>query len=312
MTKDTHKSQRFGIIGAGALGLYYGACLQQAAFNVAYLMRRDYDVIKTQGLHVYSINGDFYLAKVAAYASPEAMPPLDVAIIGLKTTANHCLKSLVLPLLQQNPDLTVVTLQNGLGNEEQLAQIMAPEQVFGGVAYLCANRGEPGTVHHLGEGRIQLGALGPNAAKLAPLAAAFKQAGIPCTTTADLAAIRWQKLVWNIPFNGLCALLGCTTSDLLACQGLTADIRQIMHEVIRAANSQDLHEPISAPAYIEQMLTMTAAMDHYKPSMLVDRENGRPLELEAIYGEALRRAEQQGMAMPRTQFLYHLLQQQES
>jgi len=297
---------KIAVVGAGALGLYYGAMLQRAGNEVHFLLRRDYDAIRQNGLTVTSPNGDFHLAEVKGYRDTSEIGPVDLVLVGLKTFANHRLIELVSPLM--TCDACVLTLQNGLGNEELLAEAFGAERVLGGIAFLCSNRGEPGTVHHMGQGRIRLGELSGGLSQRAEnLAALFNDAGVPCEAVADLRRARWEKLVWNIPFNGLCALTGKNVTELLDHPATRAEVVAIMGEVIAAGNAQGLTCPIDAESFIEKMISATETMDGYQPSMMIDRLEGRPLELEAIYGIPLARADERGAPMVRVGLLHALL-----
>jgi len=297
---------RIAVIGAGALGLYYGAMLQHAGQEVRFLLRRDFDAITQNGLSVTSPAGDFHLDRVAGFRHSEDMGPVDLVLVGLKTFANDRLVDLVRPLMTGNT--AVLTLQNGLGNEELLADAFGAERVLGGIAFLCSNRGEPGIVHHLGQGPIRLGEFGGGRSKRAEaIAAMFEAAGVRCEAVADLVKARWEKLVWNIPFNGLCALTGLPTDALLAHPPARVEIRALMTEVIAGGNAQGLSEPIDAPSFIDRMIELTEPMGAYRPSMMIDRIEGRPLEIEAIYGIPLRHATKKGCTMPRVGLLHALL-----
>ncbi len=298
---------RVGVIGSGALGLFYGGLLQRAGHDVHFLLRRDYQAITASGLKVTSPRGDFHLRQVKGYRNSSEIGPVDLVLIGLKAYANPSLIELVRPLV--NDGTTILTLQNGLGNEELLATAFAAEQIVGGVAFLCCNRGEPGTVHHLDQGAIRIAEFAHQPGnRLETLAMAFNQADIPCTTGDDLSRIRWEKLVWNIPFNGLCALTGLPTNRLLSCPETRQLIAEIMQEVIAAANQQGLAEAIEAATMIEPMLKTTAGMGAYRPSMMIDRQQGSPLELAAIYAKPLQQAARTSTPMPRVAMLYALLQ----
>ena len=297
---------RIAIVGAGALGLYYGAMLQRSGLDVHCLLRRDYAAVVKNGLKVYSVQGDFHLPQVNAYRAVEDIGPVDLVIVGLKTFANHQLAGLIRPLLKEAT--AILTLQNGLGNEEVLAAVFGPERVLGGIAFLCSNRGEPGEVHHLGEGRIRLGEFsGGLTPRSEALAAMFRSAGVPCEAVADLRRARWEKLVWNIPFNGLSALLDKDVTNVLRFEPTRELVRELMLEVIAAANAQGLSREINGPEFSTQMIAFTDQMDHYRPSMQIDRTEGRPLELEAIYAIPLRQAAAAGMPMTRVDMLYRLL-----
>ncbi len=297
---------RIGVIGSGALGLYYGGMLQRAGHDVRFLLRRDLQAIQTKGLQVNSINGDFHLPQVQGFASPQEIGPVELILIGLKTFANHQLVELVRPLV--GPESYLLTLQNGLGNEELLAKAFGAGKVLGGVAFLCSNRGAPGTVRHLGEGKVRLGEFsGGQSARSLRLAKLFQAAGVPCEAVADLRRARWEKLVWNIPFNGLSALLGKDVSQLLADPNSHKMIKQIMQEVVSGGNAQGLSEPIDGPAFCRRLIELTEQMDHYQPSMLLDRLADRPLELAAIYQIPLQLVASREVEMPRTTMLHKLL-----
>jgi len=298
---------RIGVIGSGALGLFYGGLLQRAGHDVHFLLRRDYQAITSSGLKVTSPRGDFLLRQVKGYRNSSEIGPVDLVLIGLKAYANQSLIELVRPLVAN--ETTILTLQNGLGNEELLATAFTAQQIVGGVAFLCCNRGEPGTVHHLDQGSIRIAEFAQKpGSRLEALSKSFNQADIPCTTGPDLSRIRWEKLVWNIPFNGLCALTGLPTNQLLGCPETRQLITEIMQEVIAAANQQGLSEAIDATATIEPMLQTTAGMGAYRPSMMIDRQQGAPLELAAIYANPLQQAARTNTPMPRTAMLHALLQ----
>jgi len=298
---------RIAIVGAGALGLYYGALLQRSGQDVRFLLRRDFEAVSRSGLKVFSSNGDFELPAVQAYRAPREIGPVDLVLVGLKTFANDRYADLITPLVGEGTQ--ILTLQNGLGNEEALAELFGAERVIGGVAFLCSNRGEPGEVHHLGAGRIILGEYSRiDPQRVERLAALFVQAGVDCRATDDLKRARWEKLVWNIPFNGLCALLLQTVDRLLSVPATRSLVREMMLEVIRAANAQALSGPI-AEGYAESMLEFTDKMGVYKPSMQIDREEGRQLEIAAIFRTPLVFGADRGIAMPRVEMLATLLEQ---
>jgi len=307
---DSGGTMKIAIVGAGALGLYYGALLQRGGEDVHFLLRRDFDAVSRGGLKMFSINGDFDLPVVQAYRSAEEIGPVDLVLVGLKTFANDRYSELITPLVGEGT--LVMTLQNGLGNEEALAKLFGAERIIGGVAFLCSNRGESGEVHHLGAGRIVLGEYSRiDPKRVASLAAMFVQAGVECRTTDDLKRARWEKLVWNIPFNGLSALLQHSVDQLLSIPATRKLVRELMLEVICVANAQGLSTLIPV-AFADSMLEFSDKMGFYKPSMQIDREEGRQLEIAAIFRNPLVLGARQGLDMPRVDMLATLLEQVES
>jgi 2-dehydropantoate 2-reductase len=296
--------------------------LARSGQDVHFLLRSDYDAVSRRGLFVRSPRGDFHVRPVCA-RGPGEIGHSDLVLIGLKTTANDQFTSLLPPLVAAHT--AIVTLQNGLGNEEQLARLFPAEQIMGGLCFVCLNRIEPGVVQHLDHGLVVLGEFqrAPTA-RTHEIAEMFSAAGIPCKITENLAQAHWEKLVWNIPFNGLGvagiagfdAVMagqldqeglrpGClTTADLLADPRWEGLVRELMAEVISGARA--LGFPVS-PSLADKQIERTRTMGPYKASTLVDFERGLPLELESLFMEPLRQARGAGASVPRLDALYRIL-----
>lgn len=302
---DAFFPRSFAVIGTGAVGGYYGALLQRAGFEVHFLLHSDYEQVRCSGLRIDDCDGDFLLPSVNAYARVQDMPVCDVVLVALKTTANHLLPDL-LPSVT-GPDSVVLTLQNGMGFERQIAGCVNPAAIYGGLCFLCSNKIGPGHIRHLAYGLIALGEFTADGAaagissRLEQVGSAFRKAGIPVRLEEDLIAARWRKLVWNIPFNGLCAVSGMTTDLLLKDEKMRGRIVAMMHEVQAAAQAYGREIP---DAFIGKMVSDTEEMAAYKPSMMLDAETGRPMEVESIYGFPLYLAEKTGVPMPETAALY--------
>ena len=114
------------VVGSGAIGLYYGGRLAEAGGDVRFLMRSDFEAISRGGLKVESVHGNFELPRVQAFRTPGEIGPVDLVIVAWKATANHLLASVLPPLLHAGTQ--VLTLQNGLGNCEALAEIVGPQR----------------------------------------------------------------------------------------------------------------------------------------------------------------------------------------
>ena len=202
------------VVGSGAIGLYYGGRLAAAGEDVRFLMRSDFDAISQGGLKVESVHGDFELPVVKAFRTPEEIGPVDLVIVAWKATANHLLSTVLPPLL--HAETQVLTLQNGLGNCEAIAEITGPERVLGGLCFVCINRISPGLVRHSAGGRVSIGEWHPGIpGRAAEIALRFKAAGIPASAVGNLKLAQWEKLIWNIPFNGLSVAEGGVTTDVL-------------------------------------------------------------------------------------------------
>lgn len=308
MTASDHSSSSLGriaIVGSGAVGCYYGGRLAQHGHDVHFLMRSDYETVKRDGLKITSPQGDAHL-QVNAHRTPEDIGPVDLVIIAMKVTANAALPGLIAPLLHEGTAL--LTLQNGLGNEEFLAHHFGAHRVLGGLCFVCINRTAPGVIDHQAQGRINMGEhTRAPLPRTHQMAEEFRRSLIDCQVVESLAAARWQKLVWNIPFNGLSiAAGGIDTEAILASPALENRVRALMAEIIQTATALGHTLPKNL---IETMVTNTRTMAAYKPSSLIDYLDGREVELEAIWGEPVRQAAAAGLAMPEVQKLYDELKQ---
>jgi 2-dehydropantoate 2-reductase len=200
----------------------------------------------------------------------------------------------------------ILSLQNGLGNEEFLAGHFGAERILGGLCFICLTRTCPGVVERFDTGRLTIGEFqGLPCPRTHDIAWEFKRCGVVCTVTADLELERWRKLVWNIPFNGLTIIAGgIDTAAILADNRLREQALALMDETIAIANACG-HKVPTAVA-LDQM-KRTKLMGVFKPSTLIDYEAGKPLELEAIWGGPLRRARAAGLRTPQLERLYHQL-----
>lgn len=293
----------YGVIGAGAVGGYYGGKLAASGGDVHFLYRSEYDVVRRRGLRIRSA-GEVLTIRVCAYDKPEDLPPLDCLIIALKATSNPALEDL-LPRLRRVPRM-VVTLQNGLGNEEFLAGFFGEERIVAGTAFICSERTAPGEVTHFSAGTLRLAPFRSATFRereiLESTASDFRRAGVETLLDEDGPRIKWLKLIWNIPFSGLAVFYGgITTDQILAVPERLALARELMEEIVAGARLYGIE--ISEKA-IEKNIEATYPMGAYRPSMLVDFLNNRPMEIEAIVGEPLRRIKARGGTCTALERLY--------
>lgn len=303
---NTH-SPLIAIVGAGAVGGYYGARLAQGGHDVHFLLRGDYAAVRENGWMVKSADGDFVLPpeSVHVYDDARRMPKADLVVVTLKATGNDQYEPLIAPLLKD--DTAILTIQNGLGNEDQLAALFGAGRVLGGMAFVCINRVGPGVIHHMVHGAIRLGEFGGGRSPRAEAVAGwFRDSKVDCRVLDDLRRGRWEKLIWNIPFNGLGTILDWTTDRLIATPHGRRIVGELMAEVMAAARAEGVAFDVSTDDMIARQIRATAEMGPYRTSMQVDRQEGRPLEVEAILGEPLRRAQTRGVPTPRLQAVYDL------
>ena len=298
-------SRSFAVIGSGAIGCYYGGLLAKSGREVHFLFHSDYEQAATEGLRMDSVDGDYHI-KVNAYNDTKKMPKCDVVIVSLKTTSNHLIPSLITPILK--PDSVVMMIQNGYGLEHDLAEQMPPAlKIIGWMAFICSTKIAPAHVSHIDYGALTMGSYQNVSEELLnSIASDLSEAAIDVHIAHDLNTARWKKLVWNIPYNGLCALTNKLTSELMSAPDTRALLLELMNEVISGARACGAE---IRDAFADDMMSSTEKMKPYKPSMMVDRQSGRRMELKYIYQRPIEEAAARGVDMPRAKELLAALQE---
>ncbi len=290
---------RYAVIGTGALGGFYGGMLARAGKEVHFLFNSDYEFVLKNGLKIDSISGDFHLHQVFAHRSVSAMPKCDVVLVCLKTTNNQLLRELLPPLLHQ--DSMIILIQNGLEIEKDLARHFPDQAIAGGLAFICSSKAGPGHITHLDYGKLTIGLYqGNNHDQLQQVCADFNEANVPADLSHDLLKSRWQKLVWNIPFNGMTVVLNTTTDRLINHTETRQLIYELMLEVIHGANHCGVHVDHN---FAHKMIELTENMSPYAPSMKLDFDFKRTMEIEYIYSRPVQVALKAGYEMKKVAML---------
>ena len=290
---------KYGVIGTGAIGGYYGAKLAHAGQELHFLFRSDYEYVKQHGLQVDSCDGSFHLDDINAYLYTEDMPKCDVVLVCLKSVNNSKLQTLLPPLLHD--DTLVVLIQNGIGVEENVQKMFPDVQLAAGLAFICSAKTEPGTVNHQCYGSINLANYScKDEALMQAVVDEFRQAGIE-TGLVEYNEARWKKAVWNMPFNGMTVALHTQTDMLLKNQSTRQLIREQMMEVVSAA--QHLGVKNLDVAFVDKMIDMTDNMTPYSPSMRLDYDFHRRMEIYYLYTRPLEIAREAGCPMPKLEML---------
>ena len=284
---------KYAIIGTGAIGGYYGGKLANAGFDVHFLLHSDYDYVRQHGIQVNSCNGDFHLDAPNIYNNVEEMPKVDVVIVALKSTNNHLLRQLLAPLL--NPGTLVLMIQNGIGIEPDVEKLFPDAWLAAGLAFICSNKTKPGIVDHLFYGNINIGNYSAPKPVIDTLIADFDKAGVKAFDVDYLEA-RWKKAVWNMPFNGMSVVLNAQTDQLLADASTRTLIKAQMMEVVMAANALGVKN--IDEAFADKMIANTDAMVPYSPSMKLDHDYHRPMEVYYLYTRPIQEAASAGVDMP--------------
>lgn len=302
--KTSKLIMKYAIIGTGAIGGFYGARLDKAGFEVHFLLHTDYQYVVDHGLTIDSCDGNFTLPSPKVYDSTSDMPQCDVVIVALKTTQNHLLPSLLPPLLK--PDTIILLIQNGIGVEADVQQLFPSQPIAAGMAFICSAKAGPGHINHQFYGNINIGNYScHNPQRYNQMLADFRAAGIGAADVEYLEA-RWKKAVWNMPFNGMTVALNTTTNRLLSCESTHRLIYDQMLEVIGAA--QALGVKNLDTRFADKMIANTIKMPPYSPSMKLDFDFHRPMEINYLYTRPIAEARAAGFAMPKLEMLEAELQ----
>ena len=290
---------RYGIIGVGAIGGYYGSKLAYSGQDVHFLSHSDYQYVKERGMQVDSCDGSFHLEHVNVYQHAADMPKCDVVIVGLKTINNHLLPDLLPPLLQEHT--AVVLIQNGIGVEADVQQMFPDVQLIAGLAFICSAKTEPGRVNHQCYGSINLGNYScKDEALFNAIIDDFINAGVQAASVPYEEA-RWKKAVWNMPFNGMTVALDTRTDLLLKHPSTRQLIRDQMMEVVGTA--RQLGVSGVDEDFVEKMIQMTDEMTPYSPSMKLDYDFHRPMEIYYLYTRPIEIARAAGFRMAKLEML---------
>jgi 2-dehydropantoate 2-reductase len=227
------------------------------------------------------------------------MPKCDVVMVSLKSVNNHLLPSLLPPLLGERT--LVVMIQNGIGVEPDIQQMFPGLWLAAGLAFICSAKTEPGRIDHQCYGQINLGNYScDDPALVEQVVADFNAAGVKAGLV-EYQEARWKKAVWNMPFNGMTVALNTQTNLLLQHEATRQLIREQMLEVIGAA--QHLGVKNIDASFAEKMIKMTDEMTPYSPSMKLDFDFHRPMEIHYLYTRPLQIAREAGFRMPKLEML---------
>lgn len=284
---------RYGVIGTGAIGGYYGAKLAQGGQDVHFLFHSDYDYVREHGLRVNSGDGGFHLDHVNAYQDVRQMPKCDVVIVALKTVHEQMLRDMLPPLLTD--DTVVLLIQNGMGMEQDVEQMVPGVKLAAGLAFICCSKTHPGVIDHLDLSGLNVGNYNAPQETIDRMIAEMVSADIDARNVDYLEA-RWRKLLWNMPFNGLSVALHTDTDALVRNAATRRLLRAMTQEVIEAAHAVGVKGLTDRDA--DAMIEMTTKMRPYKPSMRLDWDYHRPMEVYYLYTRPIEEARRAGLDMP--------------
>jgi 2-dehydropantoate 2-reductase len=297
------QQMRIAVMGAGAVGGYFGARLAAAGQDVAFIARGSHlDAMRKEGLKVKSIQGDLHI-RALFISDPGEVGPVDLVLFSVKSYDTEDAAAKLTPLMGEKT--VVLSLQNGIDNPDKIARRWDKSRTLAAVVYLGSVVAAPGKLEHRAGGRIVLGDLDGQPSETAKrVEQVLSGAEIPCALSAEIRKVMWTKLVWNAPFCALSCLARANVEEILESDSLHKLAADCMEEVREAAGSAGIE---LAASVIEETFTFSKTLGDFKPSMLQDLEARKPLEYEALNGIVVRLLREKGKKAPINEASYAVL-----
>jgi len=294
---------RVAVVGAGAVGGYFGGLLARAGAPVVMIGRAAFvETVKQNGLFLDTLQFQEHL-RLEATTEMAAVDGAQVVLFSVKTTDNAATARAIAPLLSN--DALVLSMQNGVDNVEQI-RAAARIEALPSVVYVAASVPRPGSVKHVGRGDL---VVGPKNAKTERLAALFARANIPCRITENIEGELWTKLVWNCALNPVSALGRAKYGQLAGSPDAWKVVETAVYEVLAVARAANIHPPgLEDPqAALAGALKIATQMAEALSSTAQDMNRGKRTEIDSLNGYVSRRGAELGVRTPVNQALYALV-----
>jgi 2-dehydropantoate 2-reductase len=291
---------RIAVMGTGAVGGYFGARLAASGLDVSFIGRGEHlRAMRDHGLKIKSVQGDLEIHSKFT-DNPTDIGSVDLVLFCVKSQDTEEAAKSLAPLMREKT--TVLSLQNGVDNQEKIARLWGADRTVIGVVYIASRIAGPGVIEHSAGGRMVLGPLNPAAQESSrDIATVLAGARISCEVSSDIDAVLWKKLAWNAPFCALACLLRMTVGEILAEESVRPVITGCIEEVRAAAHCRGI---ALQPCTAEETLRFSRSLGNAKPSMLQDLEAGKPLEYEALNGVVIKILRETGQRAPINEIFY--------
>jgi len=296
---------RIVVMGAGGTGGYFGAKLARAGEDVTFVARGAHlEAIRAEGLRVRSAVEGEWTVKAPAVERLEGHPRADLVLFCVKSFDTEPAAMAIKPVI--GPDTGVLSIQNGVDNEDKLADIVGPGHVLGGMAQVFATLDGPGVIRHVALGRIVFGEMDGRATERGrAFLAACRRAEIPSEISGHVLRTLWEKYVFLTAHAGMTALTRCPAGVLRRLPEARLMYRRLIEEMEALARASGV---ALGEAYIEQVFVLLDGMaENFYSSLHFDLANGKRLELEALHGHAVRLGERHGIPTPTVFAVYAAL-----
>lgn len=294
---------KIGIMGTGAVGAFFGSLLKKSGHDVIFIARgRNLEKMQQDGLKVYKDNE---LIHVHGSFTNDVNDLKGVNLILFCVKSTDTLEAALKIAEACGKETHILTLQNGVSNEEILSSVFGAERVFSAATYVQAQTKSPGVIQQAGFYQLVFGSLSSSGEEDSRrYAELFTKAEIPSKVSDNILEEKWKKYIWNLTFNPLSAVAGASVGDILDNLELRKLAKRICEEVIEVASKLGYPLP---PSYTEDLLTRSERARGHKTSMLQDLLNGKKLETDALTGYLIQKAEEKEVSVPYTQTIHSLL-----
>lgn len=297
---------RVAVLGAGAIGAYYGKRLADGGADVTLIARgRMLEALRTNGLTIVEPEGTS-TTRLPATDDPAEVGPVDVVLFCVKSYDTDDAAAGLRPLLA--PGTAVVSLQNGIDNEERIAAAIGAEHVVGGAAYILASVREPGVVDASGPRGIVIGELagGPPTARIQAIVEVGAVAGLRVTASPDVRVALWEKYTLLVAFSAMTAGVRLPIGAIRLAPAARAMLRAIMTETWTVGRAEGV--ALADDLVDRQMSLLLGQADDASTSLYHDLVTGHRMETEALQGAAIRLGRQHGIATPFLDAAYAILE----
>ena len=297
---------RIAVVGAGAVGCYFGGMLARAGAPVTLIGRTQHvEAIKRDGLFIDSIHFKEHVS-ISASTELEAVRDAQLVLFSVKTVDTEGTATLLAPYLA--PETNVVSLQNGVDNAERM-DFAAGIQAISAVVYIAAEMSGAGQIKHSGRGDLVIGNSvsnqGASESELAEIAQTFERAGVPCRISQNITLELWTKLIMNCAYNALSALSRARYGRLVADAGSLEVMKQVVAEGVAVGDASGVHLP--ADKLIAAVVELGRVVPEALSSTAQDIARGKPTEIDSLNGFLVRRGAEMGVPTPVNQTLYSLV-----
>ncbi|MEJ5377362.1 MAG: 2-dehydropantoate 2-reductase [bacterium] len=297
---------KVAVLGAGAMGSLFGGMLAQRGHHVWLLdiWKEHVETIGKRGLRITGLSGDRVIKSVKAASSAQEVGSVDLVIVFVKSTVTEEAVRSASSLF--GPETLALTLQNGIGNVEQIARVIGSRNVLAGTTAQGATVLGPGEIYHAGQGPTAIGELmGAVTPRVKNVAAIFNDAGIQTSVSDNVMGLIWGKLLVNLGINALTALTGLRNGQLLDHPETVEILELAVLEGFRVCKAKGISLPYEDPVAHTKEVAMATSSNI--SSMLQDVKNRRKTEIEMINGAVVREAQAMGIETPVNKVLTNLV-----